>query len=39
MFLLDSSNMEEEFVLLDLDSVSGQIDILPKAPYLLSVSS
>jgi hypothetical protein len=26
-------------VLLDLDSVSGQIDILPKAPYLLSVSS
>ncbi|GMY31734.1 general transcription factor 3C polypeptide 6 isoform X1 [Fagus crenata] len=28
--------MEEEFILLDLDSVSGQIDIPPNAPYVLS---
>ncbi|GMY31727.1 general transcription factor 3C polypeptide 6 isoform X1 [Fagus crenata] len=29
-------DMEEEFILLDLDSVSGQIDIPPNAPYVLS---
>ncbi|PON56109.1 TFIIIC transcription factor [Parasponia andersonii] len=27
---------EEEYVLLDLDSVSGQLDIPPNAPYALS---
>ncbi|KAB1217237.1 hypothetical protein CJ030_MR4G021084 [Morella rubra] len=27
---------EEEFVLLDLNSVSGQLDIPPNAPYVLS---
>ncbi|XP_030492680.2 uncharacterized protein LOC115708805 isoform X1 [Cannabis sativa] len=27
---------EEEYVLLDLDSVSGQLDIPPDAPYVLS---
>lgn len=30
---------EEEYVLLDLDSVYGQLDIPPNAPYVLSVSS
>ena len=30
---------ESEYVLLDLDAVSGQIDIPPNAPYTLSVSS
>ena len=30
---------EPEYVLLDLDAVSGQIDIPPNAPYTLSVSS
>lgn len=28
---------EEEYVLLDLDAVSGQLDIPPNAPYVLSV--
>lgn len=28
---------EDEYVLLDLDSVSGQLDIPPNAPYVLSV--
>lgn len=30
---------EEEFVLLDLNSVSGQLDIPSNAPYVLSVCS
>ena len=30
---------EEEFVLLDLSSVSGELDILANAPYALSVCS
>lgn len=28
---------EEEYVLLDLDAVSGQVDIPPDAPYVLFV--
>lgn len=32
-----TSREEEEFVLLDLDSVSGQLHIPPNAPYVLSV--
>ncbi|XP_062117492.1 uncharacterized protein LOC133831270 [Humulus lupulus] len=30
------NDIEEEYVLLDLDSVSGQLDIPPNAPYVLS---
>lgn len=29
---------EEEYVLLDLDAVAGQVDIPGNAPYVLSVS-
>lgn len=29
--------LEEEYVLMDLDSVSDQISIPPNAPYVLSV--
>ena len=29
---------EEEYVMLDLDSVSGLLDIQPNTPYVLSVS-
>ncbi|XP_048127622.1 uncharacterized protein LOC125312443 isoform X2 [Rhodamnia argentea] len=32
----DAVEIEEEYVLLDLDSVSEQFDILPNAPYVLS---
>lgn len=30
-------NQEEEYVLLDLDAVCGQVDIPPDEPYVLSV--
>ena len=30
-------NMEEEYVLIDLDAVCGQVDIPPGEPYVLSV--
>lgn len=33
----DSEKVEEEFVLLDLNAVSEQVDIQPNAPYVLSV--
>ncbi|XP_074348015.1 uncharacterized protein LOC141686830 isoform X2 [Apium graveolens] len=32
----DSEKVEEEFVLLDLNAVSEQVDIQPNAPYVLS---
>ncbi|GMP85643.1 hypothetical protein CsSME_00038718 [Camellia sinensis var. sinensis] len=32
----DQVEDEEEYVLLDLDGVSGQVDIPPNAPYVLS---
>lgn len=35
---LHKQGNEEEYVLLDLDSVSKEIDILPSTPYVLSVS-
>lgn len=31
-------NDQEEYLLLDLDSVSGQLDIPPNAKYVLTVS-
>lgn len=34
----DSEKDEEEYVLLDLNAVSEQVDIQPNAPYVLSVS-
>lgn len=33
----DSEKDEEEYVLLDLNAVSEQVDIQPNAPYVLSV--
>jgi len=33
----DDVEIEEEYVLLDLDSVPEQFDIPPNAPYVLSV--
>lgn len=33
----DPDKDEEEYVLLDLDAVSEQVDIQPNAPYVLSV--
>ncbi|KAF5940880.1 hypothetical protein HYC85_022047 [Camellia sinensis] len=33
----DQVEDEEEYVLLDLDGVSGQVDIPPNAPYVLSI--
>lgn len=33
----DPEKVEEEFVLLDLNAVSEQVEIQPNAPYVLSV--
>ncbi|XP_050218372.1 uncharacterized protein LOC126669088 [Mercurialis annua] len=33
---VEDENEEEEYVLLDLDAVSGQVEIPPNAPYVLS---
>ncbi|GAB4840630.1 hypothetical protein Ancab_021397 [Ancistrocladus abbreviatus] len=33
---MDHNNEEEEYILLDLSDVCGQVDIPPEAPYVLS---